>query len=112
MSPFSHLLSPRLAPRPIMDHLRILLGPFRTTSLIFIGVFALLFSILMQGIYGMIVSVLVMGWVMKYCYVLVEHLADGATEPPVLSTEMIGPTDIRPWIQLGIIVLGVMACLA
>ena len=25
-------------------------------------------------------------WVFKYCYVLIEHLADGAAEPPVMDT--------------------------
>src|SRR5262245_12971925 len=93
-----------------MDHLRVLLVPFRTTSLIFIGVFSLLFWILSQSIYGMIFSVLVQGWVLKYCYVLIEHLADGAVEPPVMDADMLSPTEIRPWVQLGLVVLGVMAC--
>ena len=95
-----------------MDHLRVLLVPFHATSLILIGVFSVLFSILSMGIYGQIVSVLVQGWILKYCYVLIEHIADGATEPPVMSTEMLSPTEIRPWVQLALVVLGVMACLA
>jgi pentatricopeptide repeat protein len=96
-----------------MDHLRVLLVPFHATSLILIGAFALLLSILqIGGIYGLIISVLVQGWVLKYCYVLIEHLADGAVEPPVMSTEMLSPTEIRPWVQLGLVVIGVSACSA
>src|SRR5262245_20739250 len=93
-----------------MDHLRVLLVPYHLTSLIVIGVFALLFTILgAAGLYGLISSVLVQGWVLKYCYVIIEHLADGATEPPVMSTDMLSPTEIRPWVQLGLIVIGVSA---
>jgi pentatricopeptide repeat protein len=96
-----------------MDHLRVLLVPFQTTSLILIGVFALLFTLLAQaGIYGLIISVLVQGWVLKYCYVLVERVADGATEPPVMDSDMLSPTEVRPWIQLALVVMGVMACSA
>lgn len=95
-----------------MDHLRVLLVPFRATSLMLIGVFALIFSILSMNIYGQIISVLVQGWVLKYCYVLLEHIADGAIEPPVMSADMISPTEIRPWVQLALVVLGVSACMA
>jgi pentatricopeptide repeat protein len=106
-------LIPPKPQRGIMDHLRVLLVPFQTTSLILIGVFALLFTLLAQaGIYGLIISVLVQGWVLKYCYVLVERLADGATEPPVMDSDMLSPTEVRPWIQLALVVLGVYACSA
>jgi hypothetical protein len=33
--------------------------------------------------------------VVKYCYVLLEHIADGAQEPPVMSTDMLSPFEIR-----------------
>jgi pentatricopeptide repeat protein len=51
-------------------------------------------------------------WVVKYCYVLIEQLADGATEPPVMSTDMLSPFELRPWAQLGIIIAGTALCLA
>jgi pentatricopeptide repeat protein len=96
-----------------MDYLRVLLVPFQATSLILIGVFALIFTLLSAaGIYGLIISVLVQGWVLKYCYVLIEHIADGAPEPPVMSSDMLSPTEIRPWVQLALVVLGVGACAA
>jgi hypothetical protein len=45
-------------------------------------------------------------WVLKYCYVLIEQLADGATEPPVMSTDMLSPLRDPSWAQLGIIIAG------
>ncbi len=51
-------------------------------------------------------------WVLKYCYVLIEQLADGATEPPVMSTDMLSPFEIRPWVQLAIIIAGTTLCMA
>ncbi len=93
-----------------MDHLRVLLVPFHLTSLLLIGVFASIISILsLAGIWGIVLSVLVQVWVLKYCYVLVENFADGATEPPVMSTEMLSPTEIRPWVQLALVSFGYTA---
>ncbi len=94
-----------------MDHLRVLLVPFHVTSLILIGVFAILFSIFdMGGLYGIFASIITQIWVVKYCYVLVEHLADGATEPPVMSTDMLSPFEVRPWVQIAIIIAGAVLC--
>src|SRR4051794_2519218 len=94
-----------------MDHLRVLLVPFHVTSLIMVGVFSIVFGILdIAGFYGFIAGLLVQIWVLKYCYVLIEHLADGASEPPVMSTDMLSPFEVRPWVQLAILILGYVAC--
>ena len=62
-----------------MDLLRVILVPFHVTSLILIGVFAVLLSIFdLGGLYGIFASIITQIWVVKYCYVLVEHIADGA----------------------------------
>lgn len=104
-------LDPPLRARGIMDHLRVLLVPFHVTSLLLIGVFAILFSVFeLGGIYGIFASIITQAWVLKYCYVLVEHLADGATEPPVMDTDMLSPFEIRPWVQLGIVITGAVLC--
>jgi pentatricopeptide repeat protein len=96
-----------------MDHLRVLLVPFHVTSLLLIGLFSILFSIFdMGGLYGLFASLLAQIWVVKYCYVLIEHIADGASEPPVMSTDMLSPFEIRPWIQLAIVIAGAVACSA
>jgi pentatricopeptide repeat protein len=94
-----------------MDLLRVILVPFHVTSLILIGVFAVLFSIFdVGGFYGIFASLIAQIWVVKYCYVLIEHIADGAQEPPVMSTDMLSPFEIRPWVQLAIIVAGALLC--
>ena len=102
------------APRnnnPIMDLLRVILVPFHVTSLILIGVFAVLFSIFdVGGLYGIFASIITQIWVVKYCYALVEHIADGAQEPPVMSTDMLSPFEIRPWVQIAIIIAGAVLC--
>lgn len=94
-----------------MDHLRVLLVPFHVTSLMLIGLFSILFSIFdLGGLYGLFASLLAQIWVVKYCYVLIEHIADGASEPPVMSTDMLSPFEIRPWVQLAIVIAGAVAC--
>ena len=94
-----------------MDLLRVILVPFHVTSLILIGVFAVLLSIFdLAGFYGIFAGLIAQIWVVKYCYVLIEHIADGAQEPPVMSTDMLSPFEIRPWVQVAIIVAGAMLC--
>jgi pentatricopeptide repeat protein len=94
-----------------MDLLRVILVPFHVTSLILIGVFSILLTFFdLGGIYGIFASVITQIWVVKYCYVLVEHLADGAHEPPVMSTDMLSPFEIRPWVQVAIIIAGAALC--
>jgi pentatricopeptide repeat protein len=92
-----------------MDHLRVLLVPFSPTSLILAAIFSGLLSIFdIAGFYGIIASLFIQIWVLKYCYVIIEHIADGAPEAPVMATEMLSPFESRPWVQLGIIVAGAL----
>lgn len=96
-----------------MDHLRILLVPFHATTLMLVGIFAVLLAFFgSAGVYGLFGQLFLQIWVLKYCYVIVEQIADGATEPPVLSDDMLSPFEIRPWVQLAIVVGGAMACRA
>jgi len=96
-----------------MDHLRVLLVPFHFTSLILVAIFSVLLTLFSGGgLYGLIAQLFLQIWVVKYCYVLIEQLADGATEPPVMSTDMLSPLEIRPWAQLGIIIGGTSLCMA
>jgi pentatricopeptide repeat protein len=89
-----------------MDYLRILKVPFHPTILIMVGVFTALIVVLEYGgLYGLIASLLIQIWILKYCYVLVEHLADGAPEPPVMDTDMLSPFETRPWVQLALVCL-------
>jgi len=94
-----------------MDHVRVLLVPFRATSLILVAVFSVLLAVVSSGgVLGLFGQLLLQIWVLKYCYVLVEHIADGRFDPPVMSTEMLSPFETRPWAQLAIVVAGVFAC--
>jgi hypothetical protein len=94
-----------------MDYLRVLLVPFQLTTVILVVVFSLLLSVFdIAGIYGIFASLFLQIWVLKYCYVLIEQLAEGAGEPPVMSTDMLSPFEARPWVQLFIIIAGATAC--
>jgi pentatricopeptide repeat protein len=76
-----------------------------------VGVFSLLLTLFgVSGMYGLIGTFFIQVWVFKYCYVLIEHLANGAREPPVMDTDMLSPLEIRPWVQVFIIVVGGGAC--
>ncbi len=95
-----------------MDYLRAILVPFQPTSLILVAVFApvITFFLSAAGLYGFVASLLMQIWVLKYCYVIVEHIADGATEPPVMDADMLSPFETRPWVQLALIVAGGVMC--
>jgi hypothetical protein len=94
-----------------MDYLRILLVPFTPSSLLLVGIFSLLLTFLdAGGVLGIFGKMFLQVWMLKYCYVLIEHIADGATEPPVMSTDMLSPFETRPWMQLGLIGFGLWAC--
>jgi hypothetical protein len=96
-----------------MDHLRVLLVPFHPTNLMMVGIFAVLLSIcLWLGSYGWLAGWFLQLWVFKYCYVLIGHLADGRTDPPVMDTDMLSPNEVRPWIQAALLAIGGWGCYA
>lgn len=96
-----------------MDYLRVLRVPFHPTSLIMVALFAVLYTICgAAGFYGWFAQLFLQIWVFKYCYVLLEQVADGAPEPPVMSTDMLSPFEIRPWVQLAIVIAAVLICQA
>jgi pentatricopeptide repeat protein len=86
-----------------MDHWRVLQVPFNPACLILIGIASVLISFFTSaGPYGLLGILILQAWVFKYCYVLIEHLANGRPEVPVMSTDMLSPFEIRPWVQLAI----------
>jgi len=97
-----------------MDYARVLLVPFRATSLILVVVFSLLLTItgMAMGVYGMFAQLFLMIWIFKYSYALLEEVADGIFEPPVMSTDTLSPLEIRPWVQLGLVLGAVFFCRA
>src|SRR5690349_18866985 len=96
-----------------MDFLKVLRVPFQLTSLVLVAVFALLLALFdSRGLYGAVVQFFLQIWVVKYCFVVLEHIADGAPDAPVMDTDMLSPLELRPWIQLGILVAGTALCMA
>jgi len=94
-----------------MDYLRVLLVPFTPTSLLLVAVFSVLMTFLgYGGLLGIIGTLFLQIWMLKYCYVLIEHIADGAAEPPVMSTDMLSPFEARPLMQVAVIGLGAWLC--
>src|SRR3954464_11327488 len=104
-------LIPSYNRRGIMDYLRVLQVPFSPTCLIMIAIMTVLMTFFgAVGIYGALGTLILQVWIFKYCYVLIEHLADGHAEPPVLDADMLSPFEIRPWIQVAIIVAAGALC--
>jgi pentatricopeptide repeat protein len=94
-----------------MDHLRVLQVPFNPTCLMLVGIASVLLSFFaFAGMYGILGTLILQVWIFKYCYVLIEHLANGRPEVPVLSTDMLSPFEIRPWVQAAIITAGATLC--
>jgi hypothetical protein len=82
--------------------LRYLVRPLDATSLLLIAFFTMGFTFgVSAGLYGILMSLLMLSWFFKYAYVLVDATANGVEKPPVLSVEMLNPVDEqRPLAQL------------
>jgi hypothetical protein len=102
-----------------MDYLRVLLVPFRATGLLTVGVFAFIMSFLLWvaafagvvgGLGALLAVFLLNTWVLKYCFVMVEQVADGATEPPVMDADMLSPFETRPLTQTAVLIFGATVC--
>jgi hypothetical protein len=85
--------------------LRYLLLPARPAGLMLIGALTLGFVFsLSAGSLGLPMLLVLASWLFMYGYVLLEHVAHGAHEPPVLSVEMVNPvSEYRPLVQLLIV---------
>ncbi|MEO8018798.1 MAG: hypothetical protein ABI769_13365, partial [Pseudomonadota bacterium] len=91
--------------------MRVLLVPFHPTNLIMVVIFGVLLAFCVSfGSYGWIGALFLQIWVFKYCFVLVEAVANGATEPPVMDLNMLSPTETRPWIQAALFIGGYWLC--
>jgi hypothetical protein len=82
--------------------LRYLAIPLRMAPLLLIGTFSVLLILAMKaGLLGIPLGLIILSWFTKYSFVLMDHLADGVVEPPVLSIEMVNPlSEQRPMIML------------
>jgi hypothetical protein len=82
--------------------LRYLAIPLRMAPLLLIGIFSVLLVVAVKaGLFGIALGLILLSWFTKYAFVLMDRLAEGVTEPPVLSIEMVNPvSEQRPMVML------------
>jgi hypothetical protein len=100
-----------------MDYLRVIKVPIHPTTLLLAGIVAPVATFLAWGLLnspvGPIAAIgllFLQFWIFNYCFALIERIANGIFEPPVLDTDMLSPFEARPWIQVASIVGGAFAC--
>jgi hypothetical protein len=79
--------------------LRSLALPFRLAPLVLVATFSLLLSpVLKAGLLGLPMLVILVSWFFKYCFMLLDHSAQGRPDAPVLTPEAINPFgELRPF---------------
>src|SRR3984957_2140696 len=79
----------------------------RPTVMYLVGALTLGFVLALSvGLAGIVLALLLLTWLFNYSYVLLEHIANGAREPPVLAAEMLtSVNEQRPLAQLAIVLL-------
>ncbi len=85
--------------------MRALLLPFQLTSLLFVAFNAVLLA--MFGSLGrsidpasILLTYLLLSWLNKYAFALLDEAANGRSQAPVASVEMLGPfNDARVWVH-------------
>jgi hypothetical protein len=84
--------------------LRYLAIPLRMAPLLLIGTFSVLLILALKArLLGIPLGLILLSWFTKYSFVLMDRLAEGVTEPPVLSIEMVNPlSEQRPMVMLGL----------
>ena len=66
--------------------------PLRTAPVLLIVIFSALMVLAIKAtLFGIALALLLLSGFFKYSFVLLDQLADGKTEPPVLSIEMMNP---------------------
>jgi hypothetical protein len=90
------------------------LFPFKGGALALLVTFTLgLVLAFHAGLAGLPLAIALVSWLFKYCFILLDAIVAGETEPPVLSVEMVNPlNEQRPLAQALIIGGGVMLTLA
>ncbi|MBM0107252.1 hypothetical protein JM946_21150 [Steroidobacter sp. S1-65] len=77
-----------------METLKYLLIPLRGAALVLVVSFSILLLLAAHGgLLGLPLALLVVSWFFKYGFALLDRVADGVNEPPVLSYEMVNPVN-------------------
>ena len=88
--------------------IRYLLLPLRSAPLFLIVLFSgVLGFASVAGFFGIPLGFILLSWFFKYSFVLLDSATEGATEPPVLSVEMINPVDEQRPLVLLLIAVGI-----
>ncbi len=88
-----------------MELLRALALPFQFTSLLFSAVVTTLLAFVASVTPGLLPPRilglhLLLSWLNKYAFALLDHAANGHAEAPVASVELLGPFgDLRAWVH-------------
>lgn len=93
-----------MSPRAFLRYVAL---PARPTGIVLIGALTIGFALAVRaGWIGIPLGLMLLSWLFTYSYVLLEHVAHGAREPPVLAVEMVNLfASSRPMAQLGIALL-------
>ena len=77
---------------------RYLALPLRSASFVLVAIFSVLIAFAASGgVLGIPLAAIISSWFLKYAFALLDRVADGETEPPVLSYEMVHPlSEQRP----------------
>ena len=87
------------------ETLKFLLVPLRSASIVLIALFSVLLLIAAGGgLLGLPLAMIVLSWFFKYGFALLDRVADGVNEPPVLSYEMINPANESRPLGLALVV--------
>lgn len=88
--------------------LRYLAAPLRTAPLLFIVVFSVLFLIALSArLVGIWLGWVLLSGFLNYGFILMDSVANGEREPPVLSIEMMNPMNGGRWLMMLVIVAAV-----
>jgi hypothetical protein len=78
----------------VAELLRYVVVPLRLASLLLILTFSILLTLAAAaGLFGIPLALILLSWASKYGFVLLDYVADGETEPPALSVEMVNPAN-------------------
>src|SRR5688572_3966346 len=95
-----------------MDLARILLVPFQPTVLMLVAFFSVVLAICSQGgILGAFGIVFVSIGFFQYCFELLEHVAEGRREAPVLDQQMLSSLNWRPFLLAAVVAGAFWACM-
>jgi hypothetical protein len=79
---------------------RYALRPFHSAPLILLVTFTLGLTLSLRSLFGLPLTLLLISWFSKYCFVLLDSIIAGDEEMPVLAVEMLNPvSEQRPLAQ-------------